>query len=495
MKYQLSLLLCCLLALAFLCFPDVSIHWVSTITQMALERFDLLYVIIMSLILVLAVGLAFSSKGRIRLGGAEAKPEFNRAGWISMVIAAGMGSGLIFWSVAEPLYHFNQQPSFIALSQSPSTALALTYFHWGAHAWGLYALTGLVFAWYAFNCNRPMLISSAFSSRTTQQRFFVLDFVALVAVIFGVAGTLANTVALIQTGVSSLLPSIALGEMFRAGLLIVMAVIFIASSILGLKRGIQRLSIFNIAFALLLMLFVALWSGVIPLMTTLFESTWEYLRLLPRLSFGVESHSNWSRDWSVIYFLWWMCWAPFVGPFIARISYGRTIREFLLVVMLIPTGFTILWFSLFTCGIFNDSTILSVTQAVVQNNYTQGLFTYFTYYPFSFAFSIGAILLLMTFVITSADSALYVAALFMGRFGTCAFKVKLIWGIVLVSIAMGLVARNNVDLNKQVAIIGAIPFSIIMVVYFLTFLKDLLRYKPSSEEAKGLAKPEIIIKG
>ncbi len=435
------------------------------------------------MVLLLSVGLALSPCGNIRLGGEGAKPDFSRISWICLLIAAGMGSGLIFWGVAEPLTHYHTAPVLVHGKGDPRwVSLGLTYFHWGAHAWSLYAITGLILAWFSYNRKRPLLISSAFAAGKQAQPYKILDFIALVAVIFGVAGTLANSIALIQTGVERLFDGIELGLAFRLILLFFMAFIFISSSMLGLKKGIQQLSLFNMIFALLLLFIVMAWSGIFSTFYTVMQSTWSYIDLLPTLSFSIDQHSSWSRDWTVIYLLWWMCWTPFVGPFIARISFGRTVRELLLFVIFVPTVFTIFWFSAFTSQLYQLPDYLDETLKIVQGNYTGGLFQFFSYLPLGYLLSILAVLLLITFVITSADSALYVASIFTGKTRKDSSKAKLLWGALLVSIALGLVARNDVDLNKHVAIIGAIPFSLIMVFQIMAFLLDMSKYAWKSQK-------------
>ncbi|PCK09926.1 MAG: BCCT transporter [Alteromonadaceae bacterium] len=476
-KGNIALLICISLAFVFLLYPLKSVTLASAVTQFAVQRFALFFIIFSSLIVLACVGLALGPYGRFRLGGENAKPEFGFFSWMAMLFAAGMGSGLIFWGVAEPLFHFSNPPAFASEHQNPKAmALALTYFHWGFHAWAIYALCGLAMAWFAFNRGRDISVSASFVRKGQEGRaaaFFVsFDLLAVIAIIFGVAGTLANTIALVQSGVQSQF-GLNVDVGFRVGLLLLIALVFTASSLLGLNKGIKRLSQFNLIFALLLLLLVVLWSNPITVAKMALSSTFLYLSELPRLSFTIDPESRgWSEGWSVIYLVWWIAWAPFVGPFIARISRGRSVRQFIFGVTVLPVVGSIIWFSAFAGGAFNSAQFADMLQAVNQD-YTQGLFAFFSTFPRPLLLSISALLLLITFVVTSADSAIYVAAMLTGR-ETIATKVA--WSSVLVAISVALIYRNNIDLNKQIAIIGAVPFTFILLAQGLALWQDMHKY-------------------
>ncbi len=442
-KESISIGCCILSALVFLLFPQQAISITSNATQYAIEHFGRGFIVVSSLLVILSLVIALSPYGRIRLGKADEKPEFGLFSWLAMLFAAGMGSGLIFWGVAEPLYHYANPPAFASDAQSPKDmALALTYFHWGVHAWSIYAIAGLVMAWFAFNRGRPMNISASFTNKKKLNAYHISDFLAVIAVIFGVAGTLANTIALIQTGLQdSISPAIG-GIGFRFSLLLLIAMVFTSSSVLGLNRGIKRLSQFNLYFVIALLAIVIAWVNPVTVIQKIFTSTEVYLQELPRLSFTIDPDSKqWSEGWSVIYLVWWIAWAPFVGPFIARISRGRTIRQFLLCAIFMPTLTTILWFSAFAGGLFENPALTEVINAVNQD-YTKGLFSFFSHIPFGQLLSVAAILLLTTFVITSADSAIFVTGMLTGN---DKFRSKLIWSLILVTITMTLIYKNNVD--------------------------------------------------
>ncbi len=351
-------------------------------------------------------------------------------------------------------------------------ALALSYFHWGIHAWSIYAIAGLAIAWFAFNRGRAMNISASFTPCKNVNAYYIFDLIAVISLIFGVAGTLANTVALIETGLMRYFSSSIGGAGFRSVFLLVITIAFATSSILGLGRGIKFLSVFNLWFMLALLMFVAVLAGPIDIVDRLIQSSLYYLRVLPQLSFTIDDASRgWSESWSIIYLIWWIAWAPFVGPFIARISRGRSIRQFLLCVVCVPTLTSIVWFSTFAGSAF-DLPILSQLTEAVNQDYTQGLFGFLAYLPLGEFLSLAALLLLVTFVITSADSAVYVTTMLTGSQQQ---HTKLLWSLLLLVISLALVFQNNVDLNKQIAIAGAIPFTFILLLQLVAMLIDMTR--------------------
>ncbi|ROS01211.1 glycine betaine transporter [Sinobacterium caligoides] len=468
-------LVCCLVAASlFLIFPDQLVNFVAGVTRYAVHQFGLAFIVIPSVLMLLVFVIAFSPFGRLRLGGAEAVPEFSFVSWTAMLFAAGMGSGLVFWGIAEPISHYANPPAFVAAANTTDTALALTYFHWGLHAWAIYAISGLVMAWFAFNRSRQMTISASFTGKTQLNKLQVFDFLAVVAVIFGVAGTLANSIALVQTGVEHSFAAGIGGVGFRLGLLLLIALAFTLSSASGLQTGIKYMSQCNLLLMVLVLVLVISFANPLTIVETIASSSARYVEMLPSLSFTIDNASRgWSESWSVIYFVWWIAWAPFVGPFIARISRGRTVRQFLLCTMLIPTLATIIWFSSFAGAVFN-SPVLNDVIAAVGDNFTLGLFTFFDVLPFGQWLSLLAVVLLVSFVITSADSAIYVTGMLTGSEG---LRSKLIWSVTLVAITTALVLKNNVLLNNQIAIFGALPFTLILLAQAAMLVREFWRQR------------------
>ncbi|QIZ78935.1 BCCT transporter [Ferrimonas lipolytica] len=456
-------------------FPRYSINVIADYTQSFIEQFGLALLLFSTVMVLLTLAISVSPLGKLRLGGAQAKTEFSTLSWLAMLFTAGMGSGLIFWGIAEPLFHFANPPAFVdAGNNSKDTALAITYFHWGIHAWSIYAMAGLAVAWFSFNRGRSMHISSSFSAKSNQSRYRFVDWMAIIAILFGVAGTFANTIALVQTGLQQTVSAEIGSVLFRYGLILLIALLFTGSSILGLHRGIKRLSLFNTMLMLVLVSVVFVSFSPLETLNTIVSSTTSYLSLLPEVSFSINDESRqWSLGWTIIYLVWWVAWAPFVGPFIARISKGRSIRQFLLSAVWVPTIASIVWFSAFGGSALEQPFAQQVIDAVNQD-YTQGLFRFFQQISFGEVLSIAAIVLLITFIITSADSALLVCCMLGGDEGN---KSKIVWAALLVSLSMALIYINDVDLNKQVAIAGALPFTLVMIGQVISMAVDMVRYQ------------------
>lgn len=452
-------------------FPAHSTGVIAKITMFAIDKLGLAFILFSSLMLIISCIICVSKIGEIKLGGEQARTEFSTFSWLAMLFTAGMGSGLIFWGVAEPAVHYANLPSFASHYEDKlNTALSLTYFHWGFHAWSIYALAGLAVAWFGFNRGRGLTISASFGKHEQKSRFKLLDWLAIISIIFGVAGTFANSIALAETGLQHIFSEEVGSFGLRISLIIIIAGMFVSSSLLGLKKGIKRLSLFN-TFLMLAMLLVVL-VGLDPLnmLNTTVSSFIAYLKLMPSVSFSIEPASKqWSLDWSVIYIIWWVAWAPFVGTFIARISKGRTVRQFLIGAVCIPTLASVVWFSAFG-GEALSQPMANEIVAAVNKDYTLGLFTFFEQLPFSQFLSLTAIILLLTFIVTSADSAIIVCCMLSGNE---AEKTKIYWSILLVILSVSLIYTNDVNLNKQVAIAGAIPFTLVVLVQVFIMLKDM----------------------
>lgn len=491
-KKQISLILAVICCLVLFRFPVQTITILSDFSRTTIESYDWFFLRLSTVILMVTVVLACLPLGKWRLGGVEAKPHFSWFSWVAMLFTAGMGSGLIFWSVAEPIYHLNAPGN---PEQDQATALAITYFHWGLHAWGIYALAALAIAWFSYNRGQSLRISSSFCRYPRLQPYLaVLDFMAILAILFGVAATVSNTAALIETGMIQLQWLNSSHFTQRLMIILFISVCFLSSSLLGLNKGIRRLSLFNLYFVVLflvLAVFLALSLAPLPsLIGLLGQSTQIYIQSLPAWSWFVpEAYKTWVDDWTIIYLIWWIAWAPFVGLFIAKISYGRTIRQCLLGVVLIPTASTILWFNVFATAAFhlpNQTELISLVQA----NYTQGLFFFFGQFSVEVYLSLLAILLLTTFVITSADSAVYVMQLLSlssptGKPSTMqkhedtpeTMKLSFAWGIVLTLLTLSLSYQDNIKLTTVIATVGAIPFTLILIAQIFHLLVDMWAYQ------------------
>jgi len=296
--------------------------------------------------LLFTIFIALTKLGQVRLGGPDAQPEFPTFAWISMLISAGMGTGLMFWSVAEPIYHF-QDPPVIMGAIAPNTAdaarqaMGITFFHWGLHAWGIYALVGLSLAFFAFNWGLPLTIRSVFYPLLGEKIYGwqgnAIDVLAVASTLFGLATSLGFGVQQTNAGLNFLF-GLEISTPVQVGLIAIITGFATASVVSGLGNGVRRLSELNMVLAAVLLAFVVLVGPTVFLFNTFVETTGYYLAYLPTMSFWTETFNDagWQNGWTVFYWGWWVSWAPFVGIFIARISRGRTVREFILGVLLLP---------------------------------------------------------------------------------------------------------------------------------------------------------------
>lgn len=479
-----SMTVIALICLGILLWPDLITSWIAGSTQWAISHLGRGFLILSSLFLVLSVALAISPWGKLTLGNGE--KEFSTFSWLSMLFAAGMGSGLVFWGVAEPLTHALNPP--MASDSIQNQALAITYFHWGLHAWALYAIAALCIAFFTYRHQAAESPSGAIrmglqgwlGKRPRSMLAQIADLLAIIAVVFGVAAALANGVTLLYTGLSSATDTeLPLGLTYTL-ILAAISIAFLSSAFSGIQVGIRWLSMINIVIALLLMLVLFFLSNPTHIIQGLVQSSIDYLKALPDWSINPIRNNGelgWSQGWTITYLIWWIAWTPFVGVFIARISAGRTIRSFLAGVILVPTVFSIIWFAVLGGGAmeFNQNGLLS---QALQSHYTQPLFTWFQNLPYGQLLTWTASLLLFVFLVTSADSAAYVLGMLSsGGNPNPANRLKLLWGVLTVLLAGGLLLRNNVDINKAVAIVGAIPFAVILILQLVALLRALAKEK------------------
>lgn len=319
------------------------------------SRFGWLYVASMSGFLGFAIWLMLGRFGKLRLGRDNEQPEFSRLSWFAMLFSAGMGIGLLFFSVAEPVYHFQTKPpGFADGLESSRISMATTIFHWGLHPWALYAVVGLVLAYFGFRRDMPLSFRSALfpllGKRVWGRTGDAIDTLAIIATLTGVATSLGIGAQQVNAGLSFLF-GIGSGTGTQVCLIAGITIIATASVMLGLDAGIRRLSELNIALAMCLMLVVVLGSGLIEFLGASVENIGAYLQVLPFNSFRTGAYDaesrNWLNSWTVFYWAWWISWSPFVGMFIARVSRGRTIREFIAGVVFVPTAVGLLWLTAF----------------------------------------------------------------------------------------------------------------------------------------------------
>jgi glycine betaine transporter len=441
-----------------------------------------LYLLIVFLTLTFLLYLAFGRFGNLRIGGEDAEPDFSRASWLSMLFAAGMGIGLVFWGAAEPISHFVTPPEGLPPQSMDAARASMRYafFHWGLHPWAIYALIGLAMAWFQYNRNGRGLISDMLQpviGRYHRGWFGQLvNITAVVATAIGVATTLGFGTIQIAAGLQRVF-GITAGVPLQMTVIGVAFVLYMASTASGVERGVKWLSNFNLGLAttLLAMLLVLGPTGFIfDIFTTTLGA---YLNQLVTMSLRMSpfSDSTWVADWTIFYWAWWIAWAPFVGSFIARVSRGRSVREFVVGVVLAPTLLGFLWFSVFGGTALWSQLFghVDLTQAL-SNGYETVLFTMFDSLPVSLLLSILALLLLMIFFITSADSAVLVlASMSTDEAGDPSLPRKLVWGVAVALIAAVLLLAGGLEALQGMITIAALPFALLMVLVMVSLYRVL----------------------
>jgi len=476
----LSLFFSILVIALALVFTESVESFATAASDFVTDSLNWFYVLLSSGFLVYLFYLAFSKYGNVVLGSPHDRPEFSNFSWYSMLFSAGMGVGILFWGAAEPVHHYILPPvadprTVLAAKE----AMALSAFHWGLHAWGIYTVCAVGVAYYGFRKRKKYLISSSImdivpNARVRRALKLFADLVSTLAIVFGVAASMGMGLIQIASGLGHAFGVSADNAGGYLGIIIVMTVFYIASSSTGLQRGIKILSNLNMIVALLLLAFVFIVGPKLFILKLSVDSIGQYLQRLPELSFKVDpfepGYQGWMRDWTVTYFTWWIAWAPFVGIFIARISKGRTIRELILGSLIIPTLFCIVWFSVFGgtalhFEVFGGDGI----GALVEQDVSVALFGLLERLPLSTVTSVTAIVLLFTFLITSADSATFVISMMTSE-GDLEPKqrLKLLWGVLLATLCYLLVIGGGIKALQAAALIFAFPFSLVLILIVIS---------------------------
>lgn len=449
--------------------------WSGFITQ----HFDWLVLLGCSGFLLFCMVLAFSRSGAIRLGGQDEKPEYSSLSWFSMLFAAGMGTGLVFYGAAEPLLHFASPPPSIhgddlTHAQTARQAMVVTYLHWGFHAWAVYAVAALTVAYFTFRQQQPMLASAPLQEHygwgNKQPMSRLINLIAVLATIFGLVASIGTGIHQTQDGFVQLgwMEGEQLWQLLA--ILAVLTFCYLLSSLTGLGKGIRWLSNINMIVCVTLMLFVLLAGPTQFILQSFVSSLGEYISRFIALGLNTRSFAEgtqWAQDWTVSYFLWWVAWAPFVAIFIARISRGRTIRQFLLGVILAPTLFSALWFSTFGgAALYQELHHSGELAQVAQTELSSTMFALLHTLPLESITSVISLFLIFIFLVTSADSGSYVLGMFTseGNPRPPRFQ-RLFWGLMIAGIT-GVTLFNGEGLMflRAVSLSGAMPYMLIMVL-------------------------------
>jgi choline/glycine/proline betaine transport protein len=451
------------------------------------NNFGWLYILAANFFVIVMILFAASKYGNIKIGGPDAMPEFSKFSWYAMLISAGMGIGLMFWSVAEPIFHYSTpSPMFDVASKSPSAAqgaLGVTYFHWGLHPWGIYALVGLSLAFFAYNRGLPLTIRSIFYPLLGEKIYGfwgnLIDILSVLATLFGLATSLGLGVSQVASGLNYLFgfPD----ETMYAVLLIGIITLFATLSVVaGLDNGVRNLSRANLYMAGIFMLFLIVVGPTVFILKAFTQNLGFYLQNLPQLSFWVETYegaqgSDWQNLWTIFYWGWWISWSPFVGMFIARVSKGRTVREFIVGVMILPTLLSFLWMStLGGSALHLESMGIADIATTVQDNVSTALFVMLENFPATQITSLIGVVLVTIFFVTSSDSgSLVVDHLTSGGKLDSPVPQRVFWAVMEGLVAAALLMGGGLTALQSASIATGLPFTFILLIMVYSLHKGL----------------------
>lgn len=475
-----------ILAVTFLAsfFPQLTGAALSRLQDWIFINLNWAYVWSVTLFVFFLLALAFSKFGSITLGDNDAAPEYSFFSWISMLFAAGMGIGLMYFSVSEPISHFSD-PTFGQLDQvgRAKSAQLYTFFHWGIHAWAIYGVVGLSLAYFTYRYKLPLSLRSCFypilKERINGPAGDAIDTFALCSTFFGITTTLGFGVVQLNAGL------VEIGLMNHTGfssqivIVLVIMAISIFSATTGVSKGVKFLSQLNIVSAVALMLFVLALGPTVFLMGSLSEGTGEYLNQFLSLTFNTHAYEPerqpWYFQWTILYWAWWISWAPYVGIFIAGISRGRTIREFIGAVLILPTAFNFLWMTVFGNSViwFDQHEAAGQLSSMI-GNADELLFRFLDYLPAPGVSSSLAIFIIFVFFVTSADSGIFVINSIASQNAENSPKWQLVcWGMLLALLALVLLNAGGLQSLQTMTLITALPFSVLMILFCYCLVRAL----------------------
>ncbi len=481
--------ICCGIVIAWTMYSPEGVKTTfDKIFKFCIANFGWTYMASVALFVVFCFVLAVSKYGSIRLGKDDEEPEVSRPAWFSMLFAAGMGIGLVFWGVAEPIYHFAGPPfAEPKTAAAASEAMRTTVFHWGLHPLACYAVVAMVLAYFQYRKDYPGLLSWTFQPLLGDAGVKgvigkAIDSLAIVVTLFGVATSLGLGAMQVATGLTALY-GIPNSEAVQITVVATVTLLFIISAVTGIDKGIKWLSNINMVMAFGLLILLLFIGPTRYILNSFVESIGNYFQNIIRLSFfldaqgGVAKHTgyDWSGAWTVFYWAWWLTWAPFVGAFIARISRGRTIREFVFGSLLAPTLLCAIWFNILGGSaihieMFGDGGIADATFKDV----TMAIFALFDHFTLGSVLSLMAMVIVSIFFITSADSATFVVGMMSsgGNLNPHAM-LKVFWGLLCSTIAAMLLLAGGLKAVQTVAFVVSLPFMILMLFMMASLLKAL----------------------
>ncbi|ADU31430.1 BCCT family transporter [Evansella cellulosilytica] len=464
-------------------FPSHMENTMTYILSFAIDGFGWFYVLSTAVFISFCLYLGFGPYKHMKLGKVNDKPEYSFFSWIGMLFAAGMGVGLVFWGVAEPMSHYHSPPPHGITPHSQEAAeVGILYgvFHWGIHPWAVYAIVALGLAFAKFRKELPGLISSAFypiiGERIHGPIGKSIDIVAIIGTTIGIATSFGLSTLQISGGLNELI-GIENSIFLQLSIVSVITVVFIVSVVTGINRGMKYLSITNLYIACFLLLAVLFLGPTLFILEHFTKTLGSYISGFIALTYSTTPYTDneWIGNWTFFYWAWVISWSPFVGTFIARISRGRSLQQFIIGVLFIPTIVTVFWFVTFGgSGIFLEmNEDISMSEQIYSSPET-GLFLVLSELPFGLILSLIALVLITIFFITSANSATYVLGVFTSQGNLSPKNVLLIsWGILISAIASALIVSGGLDGLQAIAITTAVPFTLLMLFMIVAIYKSL----------------------
>lgn len=466
-------------------FPKETERILNVIKEFIFVNLNWVYVWSVTIFVIFLVYLMFSKYANIKLGANDSKPEYSLFSWISMLFAAGMGIGLIYFSVAEPMQHYSSKvfgdDHYVNRAKQ---AQLYTFFHWGIHAWAIYGIVGLSLSYFAYRYRLPLSLRSCFypllKDKINGKWGNVIDIFALCCTFFGITTTLGFGVVQINSGLQ--LMGIIPENNFNYQIIIVVCLVSLSvfSAISGVNKGVKILSNINIISVIVLLLFVLILGPTVYLIGSFTEGLGNYVNNFFDLTFNTHVYEKntlpWFYDWTILYWAWWISWSPYVGLFIARISKGRTIKEFILAVLILPTLFNFIWMSVFgNSAIWFDFNIAGGKLSEFASNPDALMFRFLEYMPLSTFTSFFVIAIIIIFFVTSADSGIFVMNSIATKNSEKSPKWQLVfWGILLAVLSLLLLNAGGLKALQSMTLITALPFSIIVLLFIVSLMKALI---------------------
>ncbi len=461
----------------------------TTFKDMIIDKFDTVFIWSANCFIIALVIIAISKAGKIRLGGKDTKPQFSRFSWYAMLISAGMGIGLMYWSVGEPIFHVTSSPIFFS-NNSNYTALATTFFHWGIHPWAIYGIISLALSYFTFNKKLPLSPRSFFYP-ILKERIFgvfgdVIDTLSVLAALAGLATSLGLGVQQINSGLTHLF---GIPNNITIQVILITVITFIAtmSVVSGIDKGVKFLSELNIKVAFILMLIVFLVGPTMLIIKNLFGASALYLKGFLKASMFVNNIDEvWAHGWTIFYWAWWISWSPFVGMFIAKISKGRTIREFITAVLIVPTVLSVIWLTVFgTTALHLDAQTAGSISEAVNSNISTALFVMIQMINaplfssiLKFIVNIIGVFLVVTFFVTSSDSgSLVVDSLASGGKIKSPVGQRIFWALMegfIAAVLLLIGGSKALSILQTAVITTGLPFAIITFIVTVILIYELI---------------------